>query len=150
MMKSRLFFCFSLLSYSLVFLTGCPGYGDVLLLDKEAVVSMVGENVCFWVYDSAKHKPSIITITQRGSEFGREKFTIDPPLILIDDKWCITPNFYIFPDKGQFIVSYSLPNDSLDGRPQRVVSGVEVSNGNVHNFHLTDMGIIRPYSEMDR
>ena len=102
------------------------------------------------VYDSAKHKPSIITITQRGSEFGREKFTIDPPLILIDDKWCITPNFYIFPDKGQFIVSYSLPNDSLDGRPQRVVSGVEVSNGNVHNFHLTDMEIIRPYSEMDR
>ena len=65
-MKSRLFFCFSLLSYSLVFLTGCPGYGDVLLLDKEAVVSMVGENVCFWVYDSAKHKPRIISDV-RGS-----------------------------------------------------------------------------------
>lgn len=33
----------TLLSYSLIFLTGCPGYGDRSFTDEEAVVSMIGK-----------------------------------------------------------------------------------------------------------
>ena len=33
----------TLLSYSLVFLTGCTGYGDRSFTDEETVVSMIGK-----------------------------------------------------------------------------------------------------------
>lgn len=68
----------TLLSYSLVFLTGCPGYGDRSFTDVEAVVSMIEKNICFWVKDSEEYKPGIITITRRGADFGNEKIHAKP------------------------------------------------------------------------
>lgn len=62
MIKNRAFFTFSLLSCCLVILSGCPGYGDRAFTDEEAVVSVIGNNICFWVNDSEKYQPSIITV----------------------------------------------------------------------------------------
>lgn len=140
----------TLLSYNPVFLTGCPGYGDRSFTDEETVVSMIGKNICFWVKDSEEYKPDIITITRRGAGFGNEKFMPNPPLILLDNKWCITPDFYTFPDGGQFIVTYTLGRCYSNDRPRSVVSGVDVSNDCIYNIHLTDLEIARPYSAMDK
>lgn len=140
----------TLLSYSLLFLTGCPGYGDRSFTDEEATVSVVGENICFWVKDSEEYKPGIITVTRRGAEFADKKFMPNPPLILLNNKWCITPDFYTFPASGQFVVTYTLEIPYSSDRPRSVVSGVEISNGRIYNIHLTDMEIARPYSAMDK
>ncbi|EGT0621389.1 MULTISPECIES: putative T6SS immunity periplasmic lipoprotein [Citrobacter] len=150
MIKNRAFFTFSLLSCCLVILSGCPGYGDRAFTDEEAVVSVIGNNICFWVKDSEKYQPSIITVTRRGADFGNEKFILNPPLILLENKWCITPDVYIFPDSGQFVVTYTLGIPYSSDRPRSIVSGVEFSNGRIFNIHLTDMEIARPYSAMDK
>ena len=138
-----------LLSCCLTILTGCPGYGDILLSDKEAVVSMEGQNVCFWVKGYEKYKPVLISISPRGVEYGKVRSIINPPLISIDNKWCVTPSFYAFPNQGQYIVMYGIAIGGASDRIQRVVSGVELSNGHVRNFHLTDMEIMRPYNEIE-
>lgn len=140
----------TLLLISLITLTGCPGSGDRLRPDEEATVTRAGTSLCFGVPDAEDYQPANIAINTRGTEFKEREITFSPALSVTDGQLCVPSSFYAFPDKGQFIVSYVLTSKRHEDEPRRMVSGLEISQGRVFNIPLTDMEILRPYSEMSK
>ncbi|MFS7384908.1 putative T6SS immunity periplasmic lipoprotein [Rahnella inusitata] len=135
---------------SLVILTGCPGSGDRLRPDEEATVTKGEDSLCFGVPNAEDYQPADIAINPRGTPSREEKITFDPALFIAAEKLCVPSAFYAFPDKGQFIVSYVLTSKRHKDEPRRMVAGLEISQGRFFNIPLTDMEILRPYSEMNK
>lgn len=135
---------------SLVMLTGCPGTGDRLRPDEEAIVTQGGGDLCFGVPDAGDYQPANIAINPRGTEFRAREIIFSPALYVTDGLLCIPSSFYAFPDKGQFIVSYVLKSKRHKNEPRRMVAGLEILQGRVFNIPLTDMEILRPYSEISK
>ncbi|WP_210405534.1 MULTISPECIES: putative T6SS immunity periplasmic lipoprotein [unclassified Leclercia] len=145
MIRQHYFSAFLLL-FCLPVLTGCPG--DRWRFDEEATASTRGDNICFAIPDAEDYQPVNIAINPRGTLPGEEKIIFFPPIRVEKGLLCLSPSFYHFPDKGQFIISYVLQSKSHKDTPRRMVSGVEISRGCIFNIPLTDMEIVRPYSEM--
>lgn len=136
--------------FCLLTLTGCPGSGDRLQPDEEVVVSMVGGNICFEVSGAEDYQPADIAINPRGTPYKEQEVIFDPALRIVNGKLCIPPSFYPFPDKGQYIIESVLTSKKHQNEPRRIVAGVDVSHGHIGNISLTDMEILRPYSEMHK
>jgi hypothetical protein len=127
-------------------LTGCPG--DRWQFDEETTVSTSGDNICFSVPDAEDYQPVNIAINPRGTPHREQHITVNPPLRVVNGRLCIPPSFHTFPEKGQFIVSYVLQSEHHKEPPRKMVSAVEIAGGCIFNIPLTDMEIVRPYSEM--
>jgi len=127
-------------------LTGCPG--DRWRFDELAIVSTVKDNVCFSVPDASDYQPVSIAINPRGTPSKEQRIIFDPELRVANGQLCIPPSFYFFPENGQFIVSYILHSENHKETPRKLVAGMGILNGCVFNITLTDMEIVRPYSEM--
>lgn len=127
-----------LLVASITFLAGCLGSGDRLKADETAAVSKIGENICFQVPDAGRYQPTLIAINPRGTPPQKLKFTDSPALAIENGKLCISPDFYHFPEKGQYIVQYILeaPDDRASQRS--VVTGIEFSDGHVESIPLNE------------
>jgi len=134
-----LLFCFPVL-------TGCPG--DRWRFDEEATVSTRGENICFAIPDAEDYQPVNIVINPRGTLPHEEKIIFRPPLRVEKELLCLPQSFYHFPEKGQFIITFILHSKRHKDTPRRMVSGVEINSGCIFNIPLTNVEIIRPYSEM--
>jgi hypothetical protein len=147
--KQRLLYI-ALLLVSLVIMTGCPGSGDRLRPDEEATVTRVGESLCFGVPEAEDYQPADIAINPRGTPFKEEHIIFSPALSVTDGQLCVPPSFYTFPDKGQIIVSYVLTSKRHKDEPRRMVAGLGFLQDRVFNIPLTDMEILRPYSEMSK
>lgn len=132
----------------LLILTGCPGPGDRMLPDETASVSKQGENVCLNVPDAQDYQPADIGINPRGTPSKNKNFNFSPGLSVIDGKLCISPSFYRFQDKGQFIIEYILISKKHDDEPRKFVVTLEINNGRIYNVTPTDMEMNRPYDEM--
>lgn len=137
-----------LLSCCLTVLTGCPG--DRWQFDEEATVSTRGENICFAVPGAEDYQPVNIGINPRGTLPREEEIFFRPVLKVEKGLLCLPPSFYHFPNKGQFIITYVLHSKRHKDTPRRMVSGVEITDGCIFNIPLTDMEIVRPYSEMKK
>lgn len=140
--KTRLLHTTLLLS-SLTTLAGCPGSGDRLQPDEEARVSMMSNRICFEIGDADNYQLSAIAISPRGTPFNQQKFMFGSYLKIADGKLCIPPSFWPLPDKGQFIVRYILTSVTQSSRPRKIVTGVEVSSGQVFGISLTDQEALR-------
>lgn len=127
-----------LLVASIVLLTGCPGSGDRLKADETAVVSKIGENICFQVPDAGSYQPTLIAINPRGTPPQKLKVTDSPTLAVENGKLCISPDFYHFPEKGQYIVQYILEAPGDQDSQRSVVTGIEFSDGHVENIPLNE------------
>ncbi|CRG52293.1 putative T6SS immunity periplasmic lipoprotein [Yersinia wautersii] len=138
---------FFLFLFCLTTLTGCPG--DRWRFDEEATVSTVGDNICFSVPDAEGYQPVNIAINPRGTPPDKEKIIFRPALQVEQGLLCLPPSFYLFPDKGQFIISYVLHSGRHENTPRRMVSGIEISGKCVVNIPLTDREIARPWGEED-
>lgn len=132
--------------FCLPVLTGCPG--DRWRFDEEATASIQGGNICFSVPDAEDYQPFNIGINPRGTLPSQEKIIFRPALRVEKGQLCLPPSFYLFPDKGQFIITYVLHSKRHKDTPRKMVSGVEITSGCVFNIPLTDMEIVQPYSEM--
>jgi len=127
-----------LLVASIVLLTGCPGSGDRLKADETAAVSKIGENICFQVADAGSYQPTLIAINLRGTPPQKLKVTDSPALAVKNEKLCIPPDFYHFPEKGQYIVQYILEESDGHASQRSVVTGIEFSDGHVKSIPLTE------------
>lgn len=137
-----------LLSCCLTVLTGCPR--DRWQFDEEATVSTRGENICFAVPGAEDYQPVNIGINPRGTLLREEEIFFRPVLKVEKGLLCLPPSFYHFQNKGQFIITYVLHSKRHKDTPRRMVSGVEITDGCIFNIPLTDMEIVRPYSEMKK
>ncbi|WP_312456018.1 putative T6SS immunity periplasmic lipoprotein [Pseudescherichia sp.] len=127
-----------LLVASISLLAGCPGSGDRLKADETAAVSKCGENICFQVPDAGSYQPTLIAINPRGTPPQKLKFTDSPMLAVENGNLCLSPDFYHFPENGQYIVQYILEAPG-DRDPQRsVVTGIEFSDGHVRSIPLNE------------
>lgn len=142
--------CYSvfLCIFSIVLLTGCPE--GRWRFDEEATVSARGKNICFAVPDAGEYQPVNIAINPRGTPSKNQQVIFKPTLSIVDGLLCIPPSLYVFPEKGQFIVSFVLHSVNGVETSRRFISGVEVDGGCVFNFPLTDKEIARPYSEIQK
>lgn len=129
----------------LLLLTGCPGPGDRLTPDETAKVTQKGENVCFSIDDSRDYQPANIGINPRGTLSKDKNFYFSPDLTIADDLLCIPPSFYRFPDKGQFIVEYTLTSNKYDDSPRKFVVTFEINSGHIYNVTPTEREILLPY-----
>ncbi|WP_017803113.1 putative T6SS immunity periplasmic lipoprotein [Winslowiella toletana] len=132
-----------LLLSSLFALTGCPGSGDRLKADETTTVNKVGSDICFLVPDAEDYQPTLIAINPRGTPPKNLSVTDMPDLAIQNGKLCIPPSFHQFPEEGQFIVQYILASKSDKDSRRSVVTGLEFSDGRVHNIPLTDQEITR-------
>ena len=137
-----------LILLSLALLTGCPGSGDALRPDEISVSSTKGDSVCFSVPESEDYQPVTISIEPRGTRFRDREITFDPKLRVVNNLLCIPPSFYLFPDKGQFIISYVLRSKRHEDTPRRMVAGIEIHNDCIFDIPLNDMEAVRPYGEL--
>jgi hypothetical protein len=128
-------------------LTGCPGSGDQIRFDETALVSRMGEDVCFRVSDAQDYKPAIISINPRHTPSREKKFTDNPGLLILNGMLCIPPSFYRFPNEGQFIVEYVLTSVNRESEPRKVVVTLAISNGRIYNTKPSYQEITRPYGE---
>lgn len=140
---------FPLFLTSVFFLTGCPGRGDRLIADETTTVSRQHENVCFYVPDAKNYRVSLIAINPRGIPSGQYKVRDLPDLHIINSELCITPEFYRFPDKGQFIVNYILEKPGEPNTIRSVATGIEFSGNNVTTFRLADNETVRKYGDSE-
>lgn len=133
-----------LLLASLLALTGCPGSGDRLRPDETTSVRHTANNeVCFAVHNAGDYQPVFISINPRNIPPPKQKYTLMPPLNVKDAQLCIPPSFYTFAGDGQFIVKYILKSRTQSQPTRSVVVGVEVSNGEIHEFPLANNEITR-------
>ncbi|EAQ4906427.1 hypothetical protein FCJ48_18335 [Salmonella enterica] len=113
--------------------------------DETALVSQKGDSVCFTVTDAQDYQPASIGINPRGTPSKEKDFNFSPGLTIADGQLCIPPSFYRFPDKGQFIVEYSLTSETHKDAPRNVVVTLEVNHGNIYNVTPTEREISLPY-----
>lgn len=104
---------------------------------------MMSNRVCFEIGDADNYQLSAIAISPRGTPFNQQKFMFGSYLKIADGKLCIPPSFWPLPDKGQFIVRYILTSVTQSSRPRKIVTGVEVSNGQVFGISLTNQEALR-------
>lgn len=72
--------------------------------DETTSVSKAGEDVRFQVLNAKSYQPSLIAINPRGTPPQKLSVTDLANLTVKNGELCISPNFYRFPAKGQFIV----------------------------------------------
>lgn len=129
-------------------LTGCPGPGDRLRPDEEGHIIVNGGNVCFSVNGGDDYVLKYISINPRGTKPKDEKIIFSPQLRISHEMLCIPPSFYKFDKDSQYYIQASFASLMYADRPRRIVSALEVSNGEVHSIRPNDMEILRPYDEM--
>lgn len=140
----RLYSIFLSIFYLLI-LTGCPGPGDRIRFDETAWVSREGDNVCMSIADAQDYQPVDMGINPRGTFSKEKKFDFSPGLSIANGKLCIPPSYYIFPDKGQFIIEYVLKSKMHEDYPRSFVVTLESYNGRVYNVTPTEKEIYLPY-----
>lgn len=134
---------------SLVVLTGCPGQGDQLQLDETTQVNLIGDNVCFHIANAQDYQPAIISINLRGTPPKKQGFIDNSFLSIRSDQLCIPPSFYKFESNKKYIVDFVLASDRNVDEPRKFVVGVGLNQGQVYNFPLTDLEILRPYGSIE-
>lgn len=133
---------------STFFMTGCPSsLGHRLKPAETTSVSKNGDAVCFVVPDAKNYQPTMISIGPRGGASDKLYLRQYPKLAINNGQLCITPTFYHFPDKGQFIVTYVLDIPYENDAVRTVITGIEFTGGEVKTFRLADNETARPYSE---
>ncbi|WP_299998736.1 putative T6SS immunity periplasmic lipoprotein [uncultured Cedecea sp.] len=130
-------------------LTGCPGQGDRLQLDETTQVNLIGANVCFHIANAQDYQPAIISINPRGTPSKNQAFVDNPPLLIKSSQLCIPPSFYKFENNKKYIVDFVLVSVGKADEPRKFVVGVGLSQGQVYNFPLTDLEILRPYGSIE-
>lgn len=138
------------ITLSFIFLlTGCPGQGDRLQLDETTQVNLIGDNICFHIANAQDYQPAIISINPRGAPPKKQAFIDNPSLSIKSDQLCIPPSFYKFENKKKYIVDFVLVSAGNVDEPRKFVVGVGLSQGQVYNFPLTDLEILRPYGSIE-
>jgi hypothetical protein len=137
-----------LVLFLFLLLTGCPYSGDQWHFDEEVKINVKKENVCLDIEDPEGYQPKNIAINPRGTHTKDQEITFNPELSLVGNQLCIPPTFYHFPNQGQFIISTVLTSTVNKSEPRRLVAAVEISQGIITSIPLTDLEIVRPYSEM--
>lgn len=145
---SSLFFRGLALSF-IFLLAGCPGQGDRLQLDETTQVNLTGANVCFHISNAQDYQPAIISINPRGTPLKNQAFVDNPSLLIKSDQLCIPPSFYKFENNKKYIVEFVLVSARNVDEPRKFVVGVGLSQGQVYNFPLTDLEILRPYGSIE-
>lgn len=133
---------------NLLMLTGCPGKGDRFIPNETTSVSKQGENICFNITNAEDYQPADMGINPRDTRLKDKNFNFSPDLTIVNEKLCVPPSFYHFPDNGKFIVEYILVSRKHDDKPRKFVVGVGMNRGKVYNFPLTDQEIARPYGSI--
>ncbi|NDO80643.1 hypothetical protein CJP72_07615 [Citrobacter sp. NCU1] len=113
--------------------------------DETAQVSQQGDSVCFNVIDAQDYQPVDIGINPRGTPPKDKQFNFSPGLKVADGKLCIPPSYYLFPDKGQFIVEYILISKKDKNESRSVVVTFEINQGRIYNVTPTQKEISLPY-----
>jgi hypothetical protein len=126
----------SILTASVIFLSGCPGSGDRLKADETTTVSKVGAEVCFDIPDASDYQPSLIAINPRGTPPQKLSIKDSPDLTVANGKLCLPPTFYQFSEKRQYIVQYILQKPDDQQSQRSVVIGVEFTGDDVETFTL--------------
>ncbi|WP_151038460.1 putative T6SS immunity periplasmic lipoprotein [Erwinia billingiae] len=137
-----------LVFFILPLLVGCPWSGDQWRFDEEAPIIIKGNSICLNVVNPEGYQPKNIAINPRGTHTKDQGITFNPELSLVGNQLCIPPTFYHFPNEGQFIISTVLTSTVNISEPRRLVAAVEISQGIITSIPLTDLEIVRPYSEM--
>lgn len=138
------------LTLSCIFLLmGCPGQGDRLQLDETTQVNLIGANVCFHIANAQDYQPAIISINPRGTPPKNQAFFDNPPLLIKSGQLCIPPSLYKFENNKKYIVDFVLMSVGKVDEPRKFVVGVGLSQGQVYNFPLTDLEILRPYGSIE-
>jgi hypothetical protein len=119
-------------------ITGCPGVGDTVHPDEEAKVSMSGGIICLTVTNAEDYQPTIIAINPRGRPTKQQEFTDNPNLTVRSGQLCIPPSFYQFPNEGEFIIEFVLDSNKKHLHPRSIVTGIELSKGQVRRILLND------------
>ena len=127
----------------LLVLTGCPEDLGVRF-NETAKVSRESDSICFSVTDAQDYQPADIGINPRGIPSKSKHFIFSPDLVVSAGKLCVPPSFYLFPDKGQFIVEYRLRSE-INNKSRKVVVTFEINNGYVYNVTPTESEIFLPY-----
>lgn len=127
----------------MLILAGCPGRGDRLKADETTVVSKQGEDVCFFVPDAKNYQPTLISINPRGTLPQNLSVIDSPKLSIRNNALCIPPEFYEFPDKGQYIVQFILKIPGDWDSVRSVVTSIEFTGKSVKTIHLSDSEILR-------
>lgn len=126
----------------LVMLTGCPGYGDIMVPSESTSVSMKGEEVCFFVANPKNYQPIFIAINPREIPIKERSFIDKPRLSVVKDQLCIPSSFYKFEDGKQYVVDYVLSPNGLDAgdkfTKRSVIVGVEMASGRAHLIKLNN------------
>ena len=124
-------------------LTGCPGYGDIMVPSESTSVSMKGEEVCFFVANPKNYQPVFIAINPRETPMKERVFFSDKPRRKVTDgQFCVPPSFYKFENGRQYIVDYVLSPNGLDGGDKftnrSVTVGFEIANGRAYFIKLNN------------
>lgn len=136
--------------FSLSTLTGCPGVGDRMEFDESTQLSVKGKDVCFEVIDPQDYQPVDMAINPRGTPSINKIIIFNPALAVIKGELCVPPSFYDFPDKGQFIVEYTLTSKQKRDKSRKVVVVLGVADGKIYNMIPADNEISRPYGELSQ
>lgn len=142
-MKDNLRISPFLLAACAFFVTGCPGAGDRLKADETTTVNKIGDNICFYVPNATNYQLSLIAINARGTPPQDLSATDSPDILLKNERLCIPPSFYKFPENGQYIVQYILASFDDQASQRSVVTGIELSGGDVKTIPLKDSEITR-------
>jgi hypothetical protein len=145
---SSLFFRGLTLSF-IFLLAGCPGQGDRLQLDETTQVNLIGDNVCFYIANAQDYQPTILSINPRGTPPKKQAFIDNPSLSIKSGQLCIPPSFYKFESNKKYIVDFVLASDRNIDELRKFVVGVGLNQGQVYNFPLTDLEILRPYGSIE-
>ncbi|WP_141399333.1 putative T6SS immunity periplasmic lipoprotein [Kosakonia pseudosacchari] len=92
-------------------LSGCP-MGD--RLDQRykpaetASVALKNEQICFGFLSAEDYQPVFISIAPRNTPHKERWYQQHPRLSVNNGEMCIPTRVYKFPDKGQFVVSFTL------------------------------------------
>ncbi|MBS1203618.1 MAG: hypothetical protein H6R25_517 [Proteobacteria bacterium] len=92
-------------------LSGCP-MGD--RLDQRykpaetAVVELKGDQVCFDIPGPEDYQPVFIKLSPRNTPNKERWYQQYPRLSVKNGEMCVPPRVYKFPDKGQFVASFTL------------------------------------------
>ncbi|MER0125434.1 putative T6SS immunity periplasmic lipoprotein [Franconibacter daqui] len=123
-------------------LTGCPGYGDIMVPVETTSVAINNDNVCFFVANQRDYQPIIIAINPRDIPLKAQSFTDRPNLKVSEGRLCIPPSFYRFENGRQYVTDYVLTPNGVDARDKfvarRVVVAFEIADGQAHLLKLNN------------
>ncbi len=100
---------------------------------ETAAVVLKGDQVCFAIPSPDDYQPVFISVAPRHTPHRARWYQQQPRLSVVNGEMCIPPQVYKFPDKGQFVTSFTLASkekaQTTEFNTRRFDAAFEIDNG---------------------